>query len=198
MKHFWLSVCGMTVATLTGGLWAIAQEPASARPGFSATPAPVTAVPVPGRSPESQQPYAPSSGLTPPIGIEVPVRDIEAGITKKERELFIETMSIVAKYKVAKDAGAQADIQKELTKSVEAQFELRQAVRARELKELEEQLNRLRSIQEQRAAEKDRIVQDRVQQLLREASGLGWGTEPGGPQAGLNQFTPMTYERRSR
>jgi hypothetical protein len=65
----------------------------------------------------------------------------------------------------------------ELTKVVSEQFEVRQEIRERELKDLEEHVQKLRVLHQRRTKEKDQIVRDRVRQLLRDVDGLGWGDD---------------------
>ena len=64
-----------------------------------------------------------------------------------------------------------------LKSSVGEQFDQRQEGKARELKALEEQLAKLKEIHNKRTQQRDQIVADRVQQILREVEGLGWGTD---------------------
>ena len=67
------------------------------------------------------------------------------------------------------------DVEAKLNSTVAAQFDVRQKMRERQLATLEEQLNRLRRVHSDRGVQRDRIINDRVQQLIREAQGLGWG-----------------------
>jgi hypothetical protein len=67
---------------------------------------------------------------------------------------------------------------------VAKQFDRRQDARARELKQLEDQVDKLRRLHERRTEARTEIVRDRVNQLLRQADGLGWGAPEevtGGP-----------------
>ena len=67
----------------------------------------------------------------------------------------------------------------QLTKLVSEHFNFKQSIRDAELKQLEAQLKKLRDLQVQRTKAKDEIIQERVRQLMREASGLGWGATDG-------------------
>jgi hypothetical protein len=69
-------------------------------------------------------------------------------------------------------------IVEKIAAEVKKQFELRQADREKELKELEKQLAKLKEKHEKRESMKDKIVEDRVNQLVDNLEGLGWGTEP--------------------
>ncbi len=59
------------------------------------------------------------------------------------------------------------------------QFDKKQKARSEELQQLEQRLNELKETHSKRESMKDKIVSDRVQQLLNNADGLGWGNEPG-------------------
>jgi hypothetical protein len=75
-----------------------------------------------------------------------------------------------------------ADKESVLTKlksAVGEQFDNRQEGKAKELKALEEQLAKLKEIHNKRTQQREQIVADRVQQLLREVEGLGWGSDSG-------------------
>ena len=111
----------------------------------------------------------------------------------RERELNRQTAALVEKYGQAKEAKDKAELEKELAKSVAEHFTLRQDMREKELLELEDQLKRLRAVHSQRTSEKDRIVADRVQQLLRESSGLGWGNDSASPKGNVLYYTTPDF-----
>jgi hypothetical protein len=92
-----------------------------------------------------------------------------------DRKLSGEVAEIVAKFRNISDDEDRAVAGKALADAVTKQFTVRQQMREKQLEQLEEQVARLRGLQEQRTAQKDRIIADRVQQLIREATGLGWG-----------------------
>jgi len=73
-------------------------------------------------------------------------------------------------------------------------FDARQSAREKELKQLEDQLVKLKAAQSKRTAQKERIVKDRVQQLINNADGIGWGGDS--PSEGSFQFQaePMNVE----
>lgn len=82
------------------------------------------------------------------------------------------------------DAYRQHDGQNEKTRIAEAlpdlvakQFDARQLARENELKQLEEQLRKLQELHQLRAKQRDQIIQERVRRLLRDADGLGWGSD---------------------
>ena len=87
-----------------------------------------------------------------------------------------EQYEILRKYAKTTEHAERTSLAALLTQTVAKQFSARQENRLKELQRLEEQLKRLQSIQERRDKEKARIVDTRVQQLLRDADGLGWGS----------------------
>jgi hypothetical protein len=87
------------------------------------------------------------------------------------------TQEILSKYMAAADDARRAKLVEELTLVAAMEFDSRQELRSQELKRLEEQLKKLRSLHDRRAKEKDEIVRDRVRHLLRDADGLGWGAD---------------------
>jgi hypothetical protein len=90
---------------------------------------------------------------------------------------------IITKYKATEDEKERGKLVDDLTTAVSEQFDARQEAREGELKQLEEQLRKLRELHARRAKGKDEIVRDRVRQLLRDADGLGWGADEAVPQA---------------
>ncbi len=96
------------------------------------------------------------------------------------------TRELVSQYNATDDEKTRAKVLEDLSKAVSEQFDSRQEARETELKQLEEQLRKLRELHARRAKEKDQIVRDRVRQLLRDADGLGWGTDGNVVQPGPN------------
>jgi hypothetical protein len=98
-----------------------------------------------------------------------------------EQKLEQQTREFVEKYRRSGDTGGREGLRGDLQKVVSEHFDLRQTARERELAELEKELERLRSLHQRRQNQKDRIVGDRVESLLREADGLGWGSARSNP-----------------
>jgi len=95
-----------------------------------------------------------------------------------------QTRDLLSKYSAANDQAERDQLVKEMTQVAAQDFDARQESRSQELKNLEEQLKKLRALHERRAKEKDDIVRDRVRNLLRDADGLGWGSDRiGAPQS---------------
>jgi len=77
----------------------------------------------------------------------------------------------------SKEERAKAEILGKLNDVIGKQFDKRQEARLQELVKLEEQLIRLKEVHTKRSKQRDQIVGERVQQLVRESEGLGWGTK---------------------
>jgi hypothetical protein len=86
------------------------------------------------------------------------------------------THALMATYDKYTDANRH-EFMKKLTDVVTQHFDVKQNARETRLNQLETQLQKLRAVHQQRTKEKDKIIADRVNQLAREAAGLGWGDE---------------------
>ena len=91
-----------------------------------------------------------------------------------EQQFERATRTLLSTYGNYNDAN-RSEFTEQLTKVVTQHFDFKQSVRERELKQLEEQLAKLKALHSQRTNEKNEIIRDRVRQLTREAAGLGWG-----------------------
>lgn len=92
------------------------------------------------------------------------------------------TRDLIAKYGETTDSGERETIRDQLNDVLTKHFEVRQQIRESELEELEAQVQRLRELHNRREQAKDQIVRDRLQQLLRDAEGLGWGSDDAIPE----------------
>ncbi len=84
--------------------------------------------------------------------------------------------SLVKLLKTAEGAEKESVVAK-LKSAVGDQFDKRQDGKAKELRALEEQLAKLKEIHAKRTQQRDVIIAERVQQILRDSEGLGWGTD---------------------
>lgn len=92
-----------------------------------------------------------------------------------------ETREVIEAYRRTDDEAEKARIAKALPELVGKEFDARQKIREHELKQLEEQLRKLQELHQRRAKQRDQIVEERVRQLLRDADGLGWGSDEDRP-----------------
>jgi len=120
---------------------------------------------VPGPTPVAR--YGPQSHPNPAFVYASP------GAHQDEQRLH----AMLMEYQSSKDESHRQALVERITKAVDRQFEERQSVRERELKQLEERLAELKEKHAKRESLKERIVTDRVRQLIDNIEGLGWGTE---------------------
>ena len=127
-----------------------------------------------GETPET----SPTSRSTPAATGDIVMRMILGSKPSQQKERILEeqTRALVEEYRANSDTGKRAVAKDNLTAVVNEHFALRQAERQRELDELAKELDRLTALHERRQNQQDKIVADRVESLLREADGLGWGS----------------------
>jgi hypothetical protein len=162
--HRWIVVLPIGIALFLSAVWfrfAAAQTSAEKRTQDSNGNLPLGSPDLPFRQ-----------GVTSHIGQNERTAEHQA-LSEQEAE----TLRLIAAYRESESDKERDAIAADLSKAIATQFDLRQAARDRELKQLEEQLRKLRELHEKRAGQKNRIIEDRVRQLLRDADGLGWGTD---------------------
>jgi hypothetical protein len=84
---------------------------------------------------------------------------------------------LLKEYQSSKEEVKRKELVEQITKTVAHQFEEKQSIRERELKELEERVIELRTTHVKRESLKEKIIADRVQQLINNVDGIGWGNE---------------------
>jgi hypothetical protein len=94
-------------------------------------------------------------------------------LNASQRELH----RLVSTLRSTDDAAEKDKLLKRMLAVVGNQFAERQAIREDELNALESKLKKLREVHEKRNQQKDKIVQDRVTQILKDVEGLGWGSD---------------------
>ncbi len=85
---------------------------------------------------------------------------------------------LIAQYAAATNDQERTQLKELLSKSIDGQFDLQQQIRQRELQPIEARVKRLRELIEKRNQARKTIVERRLDQVLREAEGLGWTTPP--------------------
>jgi hypothetical protein len=88
-----------------------------------------------------------------------------------------QTQKIVERWKTSQDTAEREKLEAELRGQLKREFAARLAVHEREIKQLEEKVRQLRERLALRKEKQDDIVDHRLQQILRDAQGLGWGAE---------------------
>ena len=104
-----------------------------------------------------------------------PEHEAQRELTKEDRQLDTETRAILGSYKQSEDSNQRAELEQQLQKLVEQHFDVRHRQRELEIADVTQRLRRLQEQLDKRKAARGDIIQNRLEQLLREASGLGWG-----------------------
>lgn len=99
----------------------------------------------------------------------------------EEAKLDQEANSIIEEYAKTEDEGQRSKLKSKLSAALEKQFDLQQKRRELEVTRIENQLKKLRELMRKRSDARQAIVDKRLDQLVREAEGLGW-TTPGAPR----------------
>jgi hypothetical protein len=99
---------------------------------------------------------------------------------QEEAKAEQEVANLMAQYSHTEDDAERAKIKPKLAAALGKQFEAQQQRRAVELKRLEAQLKKLRDLMEKRSEQKQTIIDKRLDQIVREAEGLGWSPPPSG------------------
>jgi len=112
------------------------------------------------------------------MGMAGPVGSGPISINEGESVLAKKVSSLAKQLKSAEGADKDSVAQK-LKAAVSEQFDFRHNAKASELEVLEQQLAKLQEIHNKRTLQRDRIITDRVQQILLEVESLGWGVSEG-------------------
>jgi hypothetical protein len=84
---------------------------------------------------------------------------------------------LIERWKAAKESRERGRAEDYLRNILTAQFKARLDAHESEIKQLEEKVRQLRQRLNLRREKQDEIVENRLQQILRDAQGLGWGAE---------------------
>ncbi len=101
---------------------------------------------------------------------------------------------LIGEYSKTQDETKRASIKSELTTLLDQQFNMQQKHREAEVKNIEDQLKKLRDVMKKRSENRQSIVNNRLEQLLREAEGLGWAP-PHGSNGSFNFNAPLNFQR---
>jgi hypothetical protein len=88
---------------------------------------------------------------------------------------------LVQKWKAAEEGDARGKVEGELRKALEDEFAARMEQHRKQVEELEARVKQLREQLDRRRERQEDIINFRLQELQRDAQGLGWGGEPIGP-----------------
>jgi len=107
-----------------------------------------------------------------------------------------QSAQLVHDYVKAEKDDEKKEIRKKLAEALGKQFDAHMEQQQKELVDLENQIAKLRSLLKKRQEAKTTIIDNRMDQLIRDAEGLGW-TAPGSPNQPGALFRPNAYYRSS-
>ncbi|HEV7225323.1 MAG TPA: hypothetical protein VGN42_21635 [Pirellulales bacterium] len=93
-------------------------------------------------------------------------------------QLSQQTEALVAKYAEASQDDEREQIKAELSELLAKQFGIQQQLREDEVAQIEARVKKLRELIQKRKAAQQSIIERRLDQLLRDAEGLGWSPAP--------------------
>jgi hypothetical protein len=111
----------------------------------------------------------------------------------EEARLERDVMALLRDYARAKEDEARSKVKEKLSAVLDKQFDLQQKRRKLEVDRIEAELKKLRDLMQKRTDARKTIVEKRLDQLVREADGLGWTPPPNVP---IHDFSPALPEPR--
>jgi hypothetical protein len=103
-----------------------------------------------------------------------------------------EVVKLLGEYKKTEEDAERTKIKAKLSEALNKQFEQQQKRRELELARAEAQLKKVRELMKKRGEERKTIVEKHLDQLVREADGLGWTPPPtSGTQRGNAQSSSV-------
>jgi hypothetical protein len=103
-----------------------------------------------------------------------------------------QVQKLIEGWKNSKEAVEREKLETELRALLRREFASRLAVHEREIKQLEEKVRQLRERLALRKEKQEDIVDHRLQQILREAQGLGWGSDEAGSRSAFGYWPSST------
>lgn len=139
--------------------------------------------------------------VPPPVGVAAPPSDApsatvrrvgpgdssdreSSGLRGQDYELGRQAESLAAQYGAAKDDGAKEKVRGQLRDVLDKQFTVHHKRREVELAKLEARVGSLRELLNKRSEQRQTIVDRRLEQLVRDAEGLGWSAPSTGSATG--------------
>ena len=94
-----------------------------------------------------------------------------------------QAQQLAKKLAAAEKEDEKKDLRKKLTDVLNQQFDAHAKEQEKELDDLEKQVSKLRETLKKRQANKDKIVERHIDQMVQDAEGLGWSTPSSAPRA---------------
>jgi len=114
------------------------------------------------------------------VGVAHSEDDPELGeLAQVEAQASQESAELLSRYAATEDAAQQKEIKAKLRTALEDQFRVQLKRQQIELARIEERLKKLREQIKKRTDTRDTIIDRRLDQLINEAEGLGWGQPSG-------------------
>jgi len=156
-----------TTYTITSGKTAETQQEAKTKNFFYARPPYVTA------------PYVTAPAVALPKGGNYATAYSNGGstvyaITNEEAGLSHQAEMLAQQLGTARSDSDRDKIKGQLSELLEKQFNERQKRHEAEIKQLEEQIKKLKDLVDKRQENRHQIITDRLNQIVRESQGLGW------------------------
>jgi hypothetical protein len=120
----------------------------------------------------------PPAGLEPADSLAGPRYGATIAIAPGEVNSSAAVSQLAQQFAKATKEDDKKEIRKKLTEALGAQFDQRAEQQKKELDDLEKQVAALKALMKKRHDARDAIIERRLDQVLQEAEGLGWG----GPQ----------------
>ncbi len=212
------AVCSLAVLLIMAGVIGLlrAQQPSAGRafehvtvektgqPGAKVTfyeqpTGTSAAVPAPptGPSPNTPLHYWPVNvyGRLTATGASEPEDAETTALKQSDAAMAQQSEQLVARYAATEQAEERGAIKTQLTELLAKHFDVQQQLRERELGRVEARIKKLRELAQKRREAQKTIVDQRVDQLLRDADGLGW-TPPAGSLSAepKGQFLEVTAQ----
>jgi hypothetical protein len=103
-----------------------------------------------------------------------------AKLNEAEHELGQQSQQLIADYGQTEDYEKRESLKKQLREVLVKQFDLQRQRRESELSRVEERLTKLREQLKKRNDSRNSIIDRRLENMISDAEGLGWGPPAGG------------------
>ena len=98
----------------------------------------------------------------------------QPAVTAEETKLSIESDALARQLGEAKSDADKEKLKAKLVENLEKQFDLKRKRQEAEVEALENQVKKLKDMVRVRGENRRQIISDRLEQILRDAQGLGW------------------------
>ncbi|HEV3003116.1 MAG TPA: hypothetical protein VGX78_01585 [Pirellulales bacterium] len=130
--------------------------------------------------------------LTPACSVDAAQDEESAKLIASDVQMQQESQTLLGQYAEAEGDDEKAQIKEKLAAALGKQFSAQQQLREHEIAKIEARVKKLREAINKRNEAKRSIVDKRLDQLIREAEGLGWNAPAAGPTDawGVRFFEP--------